>query len=250
MMNMTKKKVVLIVIAVLVVVMIGVIWPIAARMPFPQAERISGKNLVGLEVGGSLVWVIPTESGVVLVDSGGNFNDRVKALKKEIAGRKVHAILLSHGHFDHIAGLPLFPDAMVYVGPGEGPIVRGEATSGSFVADMVYMMMGQPYTPPKLTEFTDGDMIEIDGESFRSIHVYGHTKGSAMYIWNDILFTGDTIVGRGGYVNEIPSPFYMDYDAVRGNVAKVLAYPFDRIADGHVGLHTNAREQVKTYVGM
>jgi glyoxylase-like metal-dependent hydrolase (beta-lactamase superfamily II) len=233
-MIMTKKKVVLSVIAVLVVVIIGVIWPIMTRMPFPQAERISGTNINGIVVGASLVWIIPTRSGVVLVDAGGDFTGKGEALKKEIAGRKVHAILITHGHFDHIAALPLFPDALVYVGPGEGPIVRGESKIGSFVADMIYMMMGQPYTPPKLKEFTDGDMIEIDGEKFRAIHVYGHTKGSALYIWNDILFTGDTIVGRGGYVNEIPAPFYMDYDSVRGNVAKVLAYPFDLIADGHV----------------
>ncbi len=247
---MTNRKKILGIVGIVVVVVLAIfIGPFVARMPSPQADRIDGTDFVGIDSGGSFAWVIPTETGVVLVDVGMDADG--KALKEEVGDRKVHAILVSHGHFDHIAGLPLFPEAMVYVGPGERVLATGEGSSGSFMANMAGTMMGQqPYTPPKLTEFTDGDIIEIDGERFQAIHVYGHTKGSAMYLWKDILFTGDSIVGRDGYVNEIPALLYTDYDAVRGNVAKVLDYEFERIADGHVGLHTtNARQQVISYVG-
>ncbi len=218
-----------------------------SQMPSPQADRIDATDFVGVDAGGSFAWIIPTKTGVVLVDAG--WDDEGEVLKKEIAGRTVHAILVTHGHFDHTGGLRLFSDAKVYVGPGEGPLLRGEAEAGGWMARMSTSMMApDPYTPPILKEFKDGDTLEIDGESFKAIHVLGHTQGSAMYLWKDVLFTGDTIVGRGGHVNRIPAPTYDDYDAARSNVAKVLAYSFNRIADGHVGLHTNALEQVKAYI--
>ena len=194
-----------------------------------------------------MVWVIPTQTGVVLVDAG--MDTDAVAVKAEIGDRKVHAILVTHGHFDHIAALSLFPEALVYVGPGERPLVRSEASSGRFVPDLVgKIMKQQPYTPPQLQEFTDGQVLDIDGESFQAVHVKGHTVGGAIYIWNNVLFSGDMIVGRGDKVNEIPRLFYTDYDAVRSNIAKALDYEFDRMADGHTGLHENVRVQVETYV--
>jgi len=233
----------------LMFIILGLTGCFLSKIPSPQADRIDGENFVGVDAGGSFAWVIPTKTGVVLVDAG--WDEEGEALKKEIAGRKVHAILITHAHFDHLGGLPLFPDAIVYIGPGEGPLIKGEVEPGGWMARMSTSMMApDPYTPPILKELTDGQTLEIDGESFTTIHVYGHTQGSAMYIWQDVLFTGDTIVGRGDYVDQIPAPTYDDYDAVRGNVAKVLNYSFDRIADGHVGLHKDAKKQVEAYVGL
>ena len=117
------------------------------------------------------------------------------------------------------------------------------------MARMMAKMLNSPsYTPSHLKEIRDGEVLEIDGEQIQAIHVPGHTHGSTMYIWKDILFSGDTIVGRGGYVNEIPKPTYDDYHAVKTSVAKLISYKFNQIADGHVGFHENAYDQVKTYV--
>ncbi|MGF1742936.1 MBL fold metallo-hydrolase [Vibrio profundum] len=244
---MSRKKIIWISFSVVLMLIIGFMAPIASRLPIAQADRIDGKNLVGIDAGGSFTWVIPTQTGVALIDSG--WDSDAKALKEEIGDRKVHAILITHGHFDHTGGLPFFPDAVVYIAPGEGPLLKGEAKAKGWMARMsTFMMSPQPYSPRHLKEFKDGDVIEIDGEQFKAIHMPGHTQGSAMYLWKDVLFTGDTIVGRGGYVNEIPKPTYADYNAVRGNVSQVLVYPFDRIADGHVGLHMNAYQQVKVYL--
>ena len=110
------------------------------------------------------------------------------------------------------------------------------------------MMAPPPPTPKSVIEIVDRQEIEIDGISVRTIHTPGHTGGSAMYIWNDTLFSGDAIVGRGGHVSEIPKPTADDYDQIRLSVAKVLDYPFSRMADGHVGLHKGARVQVEAYV--
>jgi glyoxylase-like metal-dependent hydrolase (beta-lactamase superfamily II) len=224
------------------------IGPIVTRFPIPQADRIDGGNLVGIEAGGSFAWIIPTQSGVVLVDAG--WDVTATALQEEVAGRTVHAIFITHGHFDHTGALPLYPDATVYIGQREGPLLRGEVAPQGWMANMSTSMMAPaPYTPPNLTTINDGETIEIDGETFITLNTPGHTSGSAMYIWEDVLFSGDSIVGRGSYVNEVPQATADDYDDIRGSVAQVLTYSFDRLADGHVGLHQDAYQQVVSYVG-
>lgn len=216
-------------------------WPIASRIPTPQADRIAGSGVVGVVETGSIAWIIPTATGVVLIDAGGSADSQ--NLQAEIGDRTVHAILLTHGHFDHTAGARNYPTTEIIAGPGESGLVSGTQPAGGWMARMSKPLMGEPdYTPPVLREFIDGEIIEIDGETITAIHVPGHTNGSAAYLWNDVLFVGDTVVGRDGYVSELPKPLYDDYAQVPASVAKLGSLDFEVIADGHVGLHKNGKE--------
>jgi len=220
-------------------------------MPKPTGDRLDGGDVVGVYAkglgGGSYVWVVPTDTGVVLIDAGQG--KRTKAIEAEVDGREVHAVLLTHGHFDHTKGLPQFPDAQVYAGPGEGPLVRGEVLPGGFGARVATGLLGGPrYAPPLFREFRDGETLEIDGESFHAIHVPGHTSGGAAYIWRDVAFTGDVVIGRGDFVSPVPALFYDDFDIIGASVSKILDVPWERLADGHAGLHADARSQVEDFV--
>jgi glyoxylase-like metal-dependent hydrolase (beta-lactamase superfamily II) len=43
----------------------------------------------------------------------------------------------------------------------------------------------------------DGDMVTIDGVQIEAFAVPGHTKGSAAYLINGVLFMGDSANGKG-----------------------------------------------------
>jgi glyoxylase-like metal-dependent hydrolase (beta-lactamase superfamily II) len=242
-----KRKLIVAAFTGFVLLLVGGIVMDAHRFPMPQATRVGDDQIAGIEAGGSMAWVLATKTGVVLVDAGWDLE--ATALKKEVAGRKVHAILITHGHFDHVAALPAFPDARVIVGPGESALVQGKAAELGWMSGMVSAMMAPaPFVPSTITEFRNGEVLEIDGASIRALHTPGHTHGSAMYIYKDVVFTGDTVVGRGDAVNEMPSGSYTNYDIVRAGLRKVMDYPFERVADGHVGLHKNARQQVQAFL--
>jgi glyoxylase-like metal-dependent hydrolase (beta-lactamase superfamily II) len=243
----TKAKIILGSVIAFVVFLAILMGPILARMPFAQASRIEDGTLVGIDAGGSFSWVIPTASGVVLVDAG--WDTEAKQILDEVGDRKILAVLMTHGHFDHTSGLLAFPDVPVYVGPGEEALLRGQVEPKGWMALMSTRMMSPTApTPQTVIEFVDGQEIKIDGIAIRAVHTPGHTGGSAMYIWNNTLFSGDSIVGRGDHVNEIPRPTADNYDQIKLSVAKVLDYQFERMADGHVGLHKEIRTQVETYV--
>lgn len=108
------------------------------------------------------------------------------------AGYTIGAVLLTHGHFDHIGGCNRLANAGVpiYCGRAEKEVLFGE---GSLCA-----RFGAP-----MPEFTanctlnDGDEIELCGIRFRAIATPGHTIGGMSYLSENALFTGDTLF-RGG----------------------------------------------------
>lgn len=121
-------------------------------------------------------------------------------------GAKLKYILLTHGHFDHVAGIR--PEVLL---PHPNPLLKGE---GMLVAmhenDLRWLskvnqylpMFGMPeITVPEIDLFVkDGDVIKLGETEIKVIHTPGHTQGGVCYLVDGKLFSGDTIfreaVGR------------------------------------------------------
>ena len=106
-------------------------------------------------------------------------------------------ILLTHGHFDHIAGIR--PHRFL----SEPQIVMHKADLDWLNNTNKYLpMFGMPeMTIPKIDRFIeDGDILHLGNLEIKVLHTPGHTQGGVCYLVEDNLFTGDTIfkeaVGR------------------------------------------------------
>lgn len=147
---------------------------------------------------------IVTEDGknAVLIDCGGN----EPLLFAEQKGIKIDAVLLTHGHFDHIGGCAAAQAAGAKIGcpEKEKRLLSSDANLASAI--------GVP-VPSFLVDFTynGGDVLDFFGLSFRVIATPGHTPGGVCFLAGDALFTGDTLfcrsVGRtdfpGGSISQL-----------------------------------------------
>ena len=133
---------------------------------------------------------------MLIVDPGDNA-DRIEQKVLEMQGRPV-AILLTHGHFDHILAAEEIKkkyNIPIYACAKEEKTLQDPRINLTAFHMSSYTLKADVY-------LTDLQVVELAGFSVQMIETPGHTLGSCCYYLKDegVLFSGDTVfcgsVGR------------------------------------------------------
>jgi glyoxylase-like metal-dependent hydrolase (beta-lactamase superfamily II) len=130
-------------------------------------------------------YLITKNDRAVLVDPGLDF----LSILDEIKEYKIEAILITHGHIDHIDGCG-FIEAPIYVGKED--LINFSDLSRSLY-NMTYMRPSYNVKKLNLIGVSDNEIIKLENFTFKAIHTPGHTEGSYCYLYFDNLFSGDTL---------------------------------------------------------
>ena len=136
------------------------------------------------------VYVVHSEKGTILIDPG-YYDSKIRKYITESGG--LDAILLTHGHWDHIYNLDSlkadFPETPVYIFEDEVEFLTNSHLNCAETQGARLIISSN------VEAITEGE-LKIGEYHIQVIHTPGHTRGSAMYYFTDenLLFTGDTVL--------------------------------------------------------
>jgi glyoxylase-like metal-dependent hydrolase (beta-lactamase superfamily II) len=145
-------------------------------------------------------WAVSADGtdDAVVVDPGFS-PDRVAAMLDR-AGKRLAAVLATHGHADHIGSAPAIC--------GEVPLYIHEADELALTDQRAWgagLPVEDSFRPKEVRTIAEGDVLDFAGFSIRVMHTPGHTPGSVCFVTDGFLFSGDLIfrdaIGRSDFPN-------------------------------------------------
>ena len=158
----------------------------------PQIDRVVTRMM------GENCWILsaPGRDDCLLIDPG----DDAETIRAAMGKRRLAAILLTHGHFDHIGAVRELagPDTEILIHEADAPMLSDPRLNAGG-------LVGAVITAPEATRtFRDGDVLTLAGITLSVLHTPSHTPGSSCFLCGDALFTGDTVMGGGVGRTDLP----------------------------------------------
>lgn len=153
------------------------------------------------------IWVVGDDREVVVIDAAHDADPIVAA----VDGRRVRAVLCTHGHYDHVnsaVDLARAVDAPISLHPAD-----------RFLWDRVH-----PDHPPD-RDLEEGTDIRVGGARLVAAHTPGHSPGSVCLHDADghVVFVGDTLFNGGPGATQIP---YADFPTILDSIRdRLLVLP-------------------------
>ncbi|MGU3539814.1 quinoprotein relay system zinc metallohydrolase 1 [Methylobacterium sp. A54F] len=157
------------------------------------------QEAITAENGGAIanVTMLDTREGCVLIDAGPShrYGTALDTLARDLTGKPVVRVYLTHFHADHSLGATAFPDAVLWAGPG----LRADlARFGNDLASGMYRVAGdwmRGTGVPKPAVEAQAGVEEVGGRRFRLLRLSGHTREDLCLFEESsgLLFPGDLV---------------------------------------------------------
>lgn len=188
------------------------------------------------------MYLIKDSIGYIAIDAGKAIENVKKGLKElNINADDVIAVLLTHSDMDHVAALPLFKNAKLYMAKEEVNMLNGKKQKIPFVNNKIsrndYILLDDKQT------------FEIGSHRINCILTEGHSSGSMCFQINDkYLFVGDMLSLHEGKLGNSVKFFDLDHKLASKSIAKITNIPnVEYILTSHWGISKDYKNAVKDW---
>ncbi len=173
---------------------------------------------------------IDDEGRAFFVDPGGDPDEVIARLLRDALS--LEAIVLTHGHVDHIAGVSRLAEET-------GAIVVISARDATMLSDpdeSLSQRLGVSFPPTQPGRIIgDGDCLRVGGMELEFFETPGHTGGSVCVLVRhgkeQVLLSGDTLFARSVGRTDLPGG---DSGALEKSLGKLAFFPDTlRVLPGH-----------------
>jgi glyoxylase-like metal-dependent hydrolase (beta-lactamase superfamily II) len=231
-----------ILVIILAVIGAGAVGAFRVARGRPAAADQIKPNMVATSAGGVSVYAARVGSHVIVFDASADPQGRpIDAAAAALgAGHgDVSDIFITHAHGDHTSGAAAFGGAKVHLGSADVAAAEKKAPQVPPAAQIMSKAMSFPAIT--VTDPLSGvATVDVgDGKSVKAFPVPGHTPGSYAFLYDGVLFAGDTMVFKQGRLDRPPKLL----DADRGGARRALeelkkqleGTDLDMICTGHGG---------------
>lgn len=153
---------------------------------------------------GSDVYLIKINNENILIDTGSEKNreELIKNLKElKLNTEDIKKVILTHEHWDHSDNALIFKNAKIYGHKKDFPQEKIK------------------------------DIKKLPIKEFKIIETPGHTKGSIAILYEDVLFSGDTIF-ENGYIGRTDFP-ESEPEKMQKSLDKLAKLKYKILCPGH-----------------
>lgn len=175
-----------------------------------------------------LVYDEDTKKGFI-IDPGGYDPRMMKIITEE--GLDIEYIILTHGHGDHICGVPQYKDEI----PGI-KVLCAEAEVPMLADDSYNMsrMFGMPTVIVPDETVNEGDTLTIGNMDMKFVMTPGHSPGGMCIIMDGVVFSGDSLFQQSIGRTDFPGSSFTEL--IRSIKEKLFVLPDDtKVYPGHMG---------------
>lgn len=221
---------------VFVILLLIYTFPMQSMHPLASGE-IEGTDIIAIKNRINNLFFIPSGGDWIAIDAGSD----IKLVKREmermsIDGHKVKAVFLTHTDYDHVASIPLFPNATIYMSKQEEQMIDG-STNRQFIKKNNLPKLNDSN---KIIYLSDNETIDLYKHKVRIIWVPGHTSGSAMYALDGkYLFTGDAFKIADDRI--LVHPYTMDRRMAQETIQNIKddMKNYEKVFTAHYGMIEN-----------
>ena len=169
-----------------------------------------------------------------VIDPG--YEAQVILNKVRALGLSVDAVLLTHGHFDHVGAVEEIVTATncrLWMSQRDWTQFKTPEN------DFFYPIHDCRFTEVWFCE--DGELIRAGGLTFTVMETPGHTRGSVCFFCEDTIFSGDTLFSQGWGRTDLPGG---SWEALRDSLERLGKVEGGyTVFPGHGGTTTLADEK-------